>query len=164
MAPPHQPSPPRPVVALSNRQSAQRVSLAALRRWTLATLQALQHDAHLAIHLVGAREMSRLNLQFLNHEGSTDIITFDHGSTPGRLCGELFISIPDAVRQAAAFHTTWQSELGRYVIHGLLHLQGEDDLQPAARRRMKRRENALLHQVGHAMPPAALALPPRPHA
>jgi rRNA maturation RNase YbeY len=135
-----------------------------VRRWTLASLDALHADASLAIHLVGAREITRLNLQFLQHEGSTDIITFDHGSSPCRLVGELFISVPDAVRHAAAFHTTWESELGRYILHGLLHLAGEDDLEPAARRRMKRRENALLRRLSAAMPPASLALPHSRHA
>ena len=50
------------------------------------------------------------------------------------------------------FGTTWPEELGRYVIHGLLHLHGEDDLDPAARRRMKKRENQLVRQVGDTVP------------
>ncbi len=159
---PSRPHPPsgREIV-LANRQAGRRVSLAAVRRWTLASLDALHADASLAIHLVGTREITRLNLQFLRHEGSTDIITFDHGSSPSRLSGELFISVPDAVRHAAEFHATWESELGRYIIHGLLHLAGEDDLEPVARRRMKRRENAILSKVGAVIPPASLALPPR---
>lgn len=148
-------------MAVSNRQSLQRVSRAAVRRWALAALHALGCDGDVAIHLVGAREMTRLNQQFLQHEGSTDIITFDHGSAPGRLVGELFISIPDAVEQAASFRTTWEAELGRYIIHGLLHLAGEDDLAPAARRRMKRRETALLRRLSEHLPPGALQLRPR---
>ena len=147
---------PRPSVAVSNRQSCQPVSRAAVQRWTQSVLQFLHCDGDIGIHLVGVREMTRLNQQFLQHEGSTDIITFDHGSTVDRLVGELFISIPDAVAQAASFRTTWESELGRYIIHGLLHLAGEDDLAPAARRRMKRREGILLRRVSAHMTPDAL--------
>lgn len=148
-------------MAVANRQSHQRVSLRAIRRWALAALHALRHGGDVAIHVIGAREMTRLNQQFLQHEGSTDIITFDHGSSPGRLVGELFISIPDAVAQAASFRTSWEAELGRYIIHGLLHLAGEDDREPANRRRMKRRENALLRRLSAQIPPCSLRSPRR---
>jgi len=151
---------PRALVATFNRQRSQRVSLAFARRWTLAVLAALGRDAEVAIHLVGTREMTRLNQHYLQHEGSTDIITFDHGSGPGRLVGELFISIPDAVAQASAFTTSWERELARYLIHGLLHLAGEDDMEPAARRRMKRREGDLLRRVAAQLPPESLASSP----
>lgn len=91
--------------------------------------------------------MARVNQEFLQHEGSTDVITFDHGSSNQRLHGEIFISVPDAVKQAREFRATWQSELVRYIIHGLLHLRGHDDLQPAQRRVMKREENRLLRRL-----------------
>ena len=52
-----------------------------------------------------------------------------------------------AVQQAREFNTTWSSEVVRYVVHALLHLQGYDDLQPAKRRVMKREENRLLRAL-----------------
>jgi ssRNA-specific RNase YbeY (16S rRNA maturation enzyme) len=51
------------------------------------------------------------------------------------------------VKQAREFGTTWQGELVRYVIHGLLHLCGHDDLMSAARSKMKREENRLLRET-----------------
>ena len=63
------------------------------------------------------------------------------------LQGELFVCLDDAVKQAKEFKTAWQSELTRYVIHGLLHLRGHDDLKPAARRVMKKEENRLLREI-----------------
>ena len=131
---------------------------------------------------VAAPEMARVNQTFLGHEGSTDVITFDHSdpvaadvrrlshpnapstkrSEPPHvgcyefLNGELFISLDDAVKQAREFRTTWQSELVRYVIHGLLHLCGHDDLKPAARRKMKRKENRLLRETAKRFPLAKL--------
>jgi rRNA maturation RNase YbeY len=146
----------RPVIALFNRQRDRPVSLPALRRWIHAALSHLHRDAEIGVHLVDPTEMARVNWDFLRHEGSTDVITFDHGSSPDRLHGELFISIADAVSQAARFHTDWQEELGRYVVHGLLHLCGEDDLEPAARRRMKRQENQLVRTLAQSIPPASL--------
>ena len=46
------------------------------------------------------------------------------------LRGELFISIDDSVAHARRFRTMWQAELVRYIIHGLLHLEGYDDVTP----------------------------------
>jgi rRNA maturation RNase YbeY len=151
-----------PLVVVLNRQRDQRVSLRSIRRWTLEALKLLHTDAELGIHLVTATEMARVNWDFLRHTGSTDVITFDHGSVPGRLHGELFISVADAMAQARSFHTTWQQELGRYIVHGLLHLAGEDDLEPAARRRMKRRENSLVRRLESVMPTDSLGLPFQP--
>ena len=157
-------------LSLQNRQRARAVDTRLLRRLTLHTLE---HELNirsfeLAIHLVGAKEMARVNWDFLQHEGSTDVITFDHSSpefrVPGSdfgvddpgtrnqkletsLHGELFICVDDAVKQAGEFRTTWQSELARYVIHGLLHLCGHDDLKPVARRKMKREENRLVRLI-----------------
>src|SRR5213596_1423422 len=66
---------------------------------------------------------------------------------PKHLHGEIFICIDDAVKQARQFRTTWQSELVRYLIHGVLHLVGYDDLTLAGRCVMKREENRLLRML-----------------
>jgi probable rRNA maturation factor len=91
-----------------------------------------------------------VNETFLKHEGSTDVITFDHAKESKRrqqIHGELFVCIDDAITQARQFKTSWQSEVVRYVVHGVLHLLGHDDLKPAARRKMKREENRLLRKL-----------------
>ena len=58
-----------------------------------------------------------------------------------------YFCLDEAVKQAREFRTTWQSELARYVVHGVLHLRGYDDLAPAPRRRMKREENRLVRKL-----------------
>jgi probable rRNA maturation factor len=145
------------LIAVMNRQRDHRVFTAKLRLWTEAVLDSMGCTAEVGIHLVGATEMAEVNRKFLQHQGSTDVITFDHGSNPGHLHGELYISVADAILQADQFNTTWQEELGRYIIHGLLHLHGEDDLEPVARKRMKKRENQLLRQVASEIDPVDLA-------
>lgn len=141
------------VLVIRNRQRSRVVDTRLLRRLTVDALRNHLHvDAYeLCLHLVDAEEMAQVNEQFLQHTGSTDVITFDlsdsqHGAS-GPVQGEIFISIPDAIAQAKEFKTTWQAELARYVIHGLLHLRGYDDLEPAARRTMKREENRLMKRV-----------------
>jgi probable rRNA maturation factor len=116
-------------------------------------------DFDLGIYIVRASKMAEINQTYLQHRGSTDVITFDYSdseirNTPGapEIHGELFICIDDAVAQARQFRTTWQSELARYVIHGILHLRGFDDLNPVARRKMKREENRLLKEIARRFP------------
>jgi rRNA maturation RNase YbeY len=139
-------------ISLRNQQSDQRINSRLLRQitaWVLDEPLALQSYS-LSIALVNAGKMAQVNGQFLAHEGSTDIITFDYNEgyefadQSLQINGDLYISIPDAVRQAEEFKTLWQEELARYVIHGVLHLLGFDDLIPAKRKIMKAEENRLL--------------------
>ena len=141
-------------VTLLNRQRARKVDARQLRVITLALLGELHiASAEFGVNLVGDAEMTRVNETFLQHEGSTDVITFDHSELPPRrqtpdaspnLHGELFVCVDEAIRQARGFRTTWQSELVRYVVHGVLHLLGHDDHRAADRRKMKREENRLV--------------------
>jgi probable rRNA maturation factor len=61
--------------------------------------------------------------------------------------GEIFICVAEAERQAKVFGTDWRSEVVRYVVHGILHLMGYDDLQPLARKKMKREEGRLVREL-----------------
>jgi probable rRNA maturation factor len=134
-----------------NRQRTRSVNQRWLRwmiRDLLTELVQLE-NFDLTVHLVGEREMTRINETYLQHAGSTDVITFDYSEGPSSdfLAGEIFVCLDEALIQAKRFRTTWQGELVRYIIHGLLHLKGYDDLQPAARRKMKRQENRLLKEI-----------------
>jgi rRNA maturation RNase YbeY len=154
-------------VVITNRQRAKRVNTRELKRLVLALLAELKiQRAELGINLVGAGEMARVNQQFLQHEGSTDVITFDYSSAECgarsaelRLHGELYICVDDAVKQAREFGATWQSEVARYAVHGVLHLLGYDDLRPGLRRTMKREENRLMRWLARSFSLAKLSRP-----
>ena len=148
---------------IKNHQRRQRIDSRLLRRMTLTLVENLlnRNEFDLAIHIVNARRMTVINERFLQHEGSTDVITFDYNDpNVPTLSGELFICLDDAVLQAARFKTTWQSELTRYVVHGFLHLCGHDDHDPAKRRTMKRQEGQLLKKLDSRFSVSNLALPP----
>ncbi len=151
---------------IRNRQRTRSVNARLLRLIAESLLEkCLKTDGfELAIHIVRTPEMARLNETYLQHKGSTDVITFDYsdlaavtGRPAASLRGEIFICIDDTLRQARQFRTSWPSELTRYVIHGLLHLHGFDDKAPAARRKMKREENRLLKEIGRLFPLRKLA-------
>jgi probable rRNA maturation factor len=147
---------PRALLSFRSRQPTRSLNTPLLRRIVRELLrnEFSVTDHQLCFHFVEAAEMARVNQQFLQHQGSTDVITFDHAESirEDTLHGEIFISVPDAVKQARQFGTTWQSELVRYVIHGLLHLRGYDDLRAKQRRLMKREENRLLKSVNAEFP------------
>ncbi len=63
------------------------------------------------------------------------------------LHGEIFVCLPEAMKQARRFRTTWQTELVRYLVHAILHLSGYDDRTPAKRRVMKRAEDKALRTL-----------------
>jgi len=112
--------------------------------------------------------MARLNVVFLRHAGSTDVISFDYSELgtrdseqQTRLHGEIFICVDEAIRQARRFRTTWQSEIVRYLVHGVLHLIGCDDQRAADRRKMKREENRWLRSLAARFPLSRLARKPK---
>lgn len=139
---------------IRNRQRTRAVNTTLLRRVIRTALVESLNIAeyNLGIYLVTAPEITRLNEEHLRHAGATDVITFDYaGASGGALHGEIFICLDLAVTQARQFRTTWQQELARYAIHGVLHLCGYDDLRAPERRRMKREENRVLRQIATAL-------------
>jgi probable rRNA maturation factor len=142
-------------IVVFNRQRTKKISARQLKQIMGALFAELKITrAELGIHLVGAKEMAKVNWQFLRHEGSTDVITFDHLNSESKISnfklgihGELFVCVDEAVLQAKNFKTSWQAEVVRYVVHGVLHLLGHDDLKPDLRRKMKREENRLVRHL-----------------
>jgi len=150
-------------VTVRDRHKARRVDTRLLRTIALDLLDRLVPSpaSDLAIYVVAAPEICRLHETFLRHQGSTDVLAFDYRQAggPEALQGEIFICLDEAMIQARRFHTTWQSELVRYVVHGILHLVGHDDHRPAQRRKMKLAENRLLKQLGRQFNFSELAKP-----
>jgi probable rRNA maturation factor len=136
-----------------------------LRPIVRSLVDQLRPDAKidLAICLTDADEITQLNEMFVKHKGATDVITFDYSepslgqSQPNPLHAEIFICLDEALRQARRFRTTWQSELVRYLVHGVLHLSGFDDRAPARRRQMKRAEDRWVRQLSELVPLEKLA-------
>lgn len=84
-----------------------------------------------------------VNRRFLNHDYYTDIITFDY--CRGRILrGDMYISLDTVRTNAAGVGESYDRELHRVIVHGLLHLCGIDDKAPGARAIMESHENAAL--------------------
>jgi rRNA maturation RNase YbeY len=163
--------PARISIQAFNRQQSRRVHLPLLKQIAAHFVRKLPPSpgnlpgrekppltARLAVHLINAAEMTCLNEEFLGHAGSTDVITFDYRDeeSPDALCGEVFISVDDAIAAAPRFRVSWTAEIVRYLAHGLLHLRGYDDHAPADRRQMKGCENKLLKDLSRSLDCAKL--------
>jgi rRNA maturation RNase YbeY len=84
-----------------------------------------------------------VNRQFLGHDYYTDVITFDY-STPSTLNGDIFISIDTVRSNAEMVGVSFDAELRRIIIHGVLHLTGQGDKTPETKAQMTEKEEKAL--------------------
>ena len=97
------------------------------------------------ILFVGDRRMAQMNMDLLGHEGTTDVITFcyfEEGMPieKGETRVELIVNPEAAAREGEKRPGGYCREVALYIVHGMLHSAGEDDLEETVRRRMRRRE------------------------
>ena len=85
-----------------------------------------------------------LNKEYLNHNTLTDIITFDNSESKGELEGDIFISVERVKDNATRFNVSFEEELHRVMIHGVLHLLGYKDKTTSQRVLMRKKEEACL--------------------
>ncbi|MDE7403405.1 MAG: rRNA maturation RNase YbeY [Muribaculaceae bacterium] len=92
---------------------------------------------------VGDAEILEANRKHLNHDFYTDIITFDY-THRNRIAGDMIISLDTVRSNAEQLEQSYEVELLRVIIHGVLHLCGINDKGPGEREIMEDNENAAL--------------------
>jgi len=95
--------------------------------------------ATLEVALVDDDTSSRVHKDFMDIDGPTDVITFHHG--------EIVIGAEVAHRQAGEYDEPFARELLRYFVHGLLHLAGHEDAEPAGRAAMDAAQEAIVVEL-----------------
>lgn len=85
-----------------------------------------------------------MNQQYLQHDTLTDIITFDHSETKGKLESDIFISVERTNENAHTYGITPLDELHRVMAHGVLHLLGFKDKNKSDKALMTQKENEAL--------------------
>jgi probable rRNA maturation factor len=142
-------------VEVVNRQKAMAVDARWLERVVRRAVAAIRAEAaEITVLVVDDRRIAAVHDRWMGIAGPTDVITFDLSGAgfPG-LAGDLAVSAETARRMARELGWQARHELAYYVIHGLLHLAGEDDGTPGERRRMRRREREVMAAVGLPAPP-----------
>ena len=89
-----------------------------------------------------------VNREYLQHDYYTDIITFDY-TEGNKISGDLFISLDTVATNAEQFNSSYNEELHRVIIHGILHLCGINDKGPGEREIMEDAENKSLTLLKH---------------
>lgn len=89
------------------------------------------------------KKILEINKQYLKHDYYTDIITFDYTEN-SHINGDIFISLETVATNAQKFKVSFQQELYRVLIHGVLHLCGQADKTPDERNKMTQKENEAL--------------------
>jgi len=88
----------------------------------------------------------KINVEFLNHNTFTDIISFDY-SVGKIIHGDVFISIDRVKENAQVFNTEFGDELHRVIIHGILHYCGYEDKTNKEKDEMRTKEDVYLNKL-----------------
>ena len=138
------------MVRVVNRQRGVSLDLARLQALaTAAVAQCVKYPGpveellggleEVDVVVVSDRVIARVHRQFMNVLGATDVITFAHG--------EIVLSASTAARQAREHSETPDREAARYIVHGLLHLNGHEDADPVAAARMWQAQEDILQTL-----------------
>lgn len=92
--------------------------------------------------------LHQLNVEFLKHDTLTDVIGFDY-SVGKLLQGDIFISTQRVVDNAKDFQTSFENELYRVMVHGILHFCGYKDKSEEDARLMRQKEDTYLLRLHH---------------
>lgn len=120
-----------------------------IKKW----LNRVMHDyackcGNINIIISNDEELHQMNRSFLNHDTYTDIITFDESEIQqdGKkiLHGELYISADRITENAVKYKVSFQQEMLRVMVHGILHLVGFADKTKTQKQQMRNRENLAL--------------------
>ncbi|MBL4707481.1 MAG: rRNA maturation RNase YbeY [Flavobacteriales bacterium] len=103
------------------------IPLEKTKEWVSLTIKKEQKElGHLSFIFCTDEYLLTINQEYLNHNTYTDIITFNYVEDK-LISGDIFISIERVKENANQFTTSFQNELNRVIIHGVLHLIGYND-------------------------------------
>jgi probable rRNA maturation factor len=147
-------------VVVSNRQRDLPISSLSVKRLISCLCSSLKIEAdEILVYFVTDRKMKEIHHTFFGDPSSTDCMSFPLDPPPAgaglpTILGEVFVCPKVAIEYAAQHNLDPYEESSRYLIHGILHLIGYGDLEPAAKQIMRRKENwclKLLAQEGNIL-------------
>lgn len=117
-----------------------------INSWIKSTIQKEGHQlGNLSFIFCSDPYLHKINIEYLNHDTLTDVITFPYSES--HVEGDIFISIDRIKENAKSFGVTFDQELNRVIIHGVLHLIGYMDKTPEEKKEMTEKENFYLRAL-----------------
>lgn len=115
-----------------------------LKNWVSSTITRTKNKAgEISFVFCTDEYLLKINREYLDHDTYTDIITFDY-STKELISGDILISIDRIKENAENFSKSFEEELHRVIIHGVLHLLGYKDKTKAEKEEMTKQEDMCL--------------------
>lgn len=112
--------------------------------WIQQVIAAEQHELRQLNYIFCSdKYLHQVNVEYLQHDTYTDIITFPYASSP-IVESDIFISVDRVKENATAFQTSFQNELLRVIIHGVLHLCGYGDKTECEKQLMREKEEGCI--------------------
>lgn len=136
-----------------NTRKNPRLFLRKIQNLAMRALSLMGKNVDLTLVFVSDPEIRRLNREFRSTDRYTDVLAFDMSprwsylKTQRNLVGEVYISTDRVLAHARAFGAEPNEELARYVLHGILHLLGQNDGNPRDKKRMVQREEHWLKRL-----------------
>jgi len=141
------------ITNLQKRFRINRVRFINLTKWLMnkaAAMDTTRTWIDCSVVMVGHDRMIELNRQAMNHEGTTDVITFAYPTQPGEPAGwrgEIILNVEEASDASTRLGSRIERELALYLAHGCQHLGGADDRTKSERAAMNRRQNKWLRDA-----------------
>lgn len=133
------------LVHVTNSQDIVELSLQEVEALTCSLIEYKQVPCdELSVHFVGVSDIAKLHEEYFNDPSPTDCITFPVDDTTEdtfyRVLGDVFVCPEVALDYAKKHLVSFEEELSLYVVHGILHLLGYDDIKDEEREIMRREE------------------------
>ena len=118
-----------------------------LQKWISETIISEGYELGELLYIFCDDEyLHKLNIEYLNHDTLTDVISFDYNI--GKIInGEIYISVERVAENAIYFKTDFENELHRVMIHGVLHFCGYKDKSDTEERIMRQKEEECLRRL-----------------
>jgi len=118
---------------------------AKLRAWIFDVIESYKKKAQTINYIFCSDEhLRKVNVEYLQHDYYTDIITFDNSETSFEIEGDMYISIDRVKENAENLLLSFETELYRVMIHGILHLIGYQDETEEGEAQMRSLESKAL--------------------
>ncbi|MBX9745037.1 MAG: rRNA maturation RNase YbeY [Chlamydiales bacterium] len=135
-------------ILIFNKQKDLPISRKATKALVSAVLShEKQQGGEISIYFVSEKIICQMHNEFFQDPSPTDCISFPLENTP--LSGEIFVCPHTAVHYAKKRELDPHQETALYLVHGLLHLLGYDDLEPLQRRVMRKKEKSCMRELNN---------------
>lgn len=131
---------------IKNPQKILKLDLKKIREIakTVFISEVKEKSAEFSLYFVNDKLMREYNLKYHKSDYSTDVLSFSLSNSLENIIGEIIISVDTAKYHSRIFKTNPIYETYLYVIHGILHILGYDDLTPKDKRIMRKKEKFYL--------------------